>query len=140
MIDFKQDLRARQKSPEPTHCVKGSQAIDHQAYAHATRRGLLESLHNGPADGVDERHALPRRHFLGRVVELENPRFFGDATHEHSQRRRRVGAAIAAGPAKIELPSRLKSSDVAVRDPETFKQFVEASREASTAAREASAA
>lgn len=27
-----------------------------------------------------------------------------------------VAAAIAAGPAKIELPSRLKSSDVAVRD------------------------
>lgn len=41
--------------------------------------------------------------------------------------------------AGIELDRKVLA-DIAVRDPETFAQFVEASREASTAAREASAA
>jgi len=41
--------------------------------------------------------------------------------------------------AGIELDRKVLA-DIAVRDPETFTQFVEASREASTAAREASAA
>ena len=126
MTRVKRSVHARKKRRATLERAKGYRGEAHSSYKRA-KEAVMKADSYAYRDRRNRKRDF-RRLWITRINAAAKLNGMSYSTFMH-------GLKLAG----IELDRKVLA-DVAVRDPETFTQFVEASREASTAAREASAA